>query len=244
MFPQPRLPARQPGVHPPPLPPKQPFRLHPSCVLALLPQQDAVWWDYSGYGNHGVPHGPKPTAKGRYGFAWEFDGVDDYVVVRNDPSLNFGTGDFTLQARIYSRGFRWQGSAWNVILSKHTLALYPATFYGFYTTSDNRAYFVVNDHKWLAVSTTVIKDDWYHLVGTRRGDTLEIFVNGVLEDTGGTSASVDSPEPLRIPRDGTPGRFLNVIFSDVKIYNRGWSPNPADPNYLPEIDPGTPPYSW
>src|SRR5262245_14660679 len=51
--------------------------------------------DYSGRGNHGVNHGVglKNGA---------FDGVGAYIEVPVHPSLNLGTGDFTVCARIYT----------------------------------------------------------------------------------------------------------------------------------------------
>jgi hypothetical protein len=43
--------------------------------------------------------GTCPTwTTGKFGSALSFDGVDDYVEVPDDVSLNFGTGDFTLEA--------------------------------------------------------------------------------------------------------------------------------------------------
>ncbi|MEK7397948.1 MAG: LamG domain-containing protein, partial [Candidatus Poribacteria bacterium] len=47
--------------------------------------------DYSEKGNHGINHGVNLNTG-------EFNGRDSYVEVTNSPSLNFGTGDFSISA--------------------------------------------------------------------------------------------------------------------------------------------------
>ncbi len=78
-----KTPTRKPSLYPL----KQPFQLDPSCVLALLPQRDDHWHDYSGHGNHGTITGATWTGKGRLGPALSFDGVDDHVNCGNNSSL-------------------------------------------------------------------------------------------------------------------------------------------------------------
>jgi len=51
--------------------------------------------DFSPYKNHGTLNGPV-WKDGRYGWALKFDGVDDYIKVPDDDSLDFDNTDFTL----------------------------------------------------------------------------------------------------------------------------------------------------
>jgi hypothetical protein len=51
--------------------------------------------DYSGQGNHGVNHGVDLETG-------TFDGVGAYIEVPTHPSLDFGTGDFAICARIHT----------------------------------------------------------------------------------------------------------------------------------------------
>jgi len=92
-FPPLRSPTPKPLIYPW----KQPFSIDPSCDLCLLPIRDDKWYDFSGKGNHGTIEGAIWTAKGRYGPALYFDGINDYATLGNDNSLNVGTGDFTLE---------------------------------------------------------------------------------------------------------------------------------------------------
>ena len=50
--------------------------------------------------NHGTNHGAIRGLTGQVDNAYSFDGIDDYVDVPDDNSLNLGTGDFTLEAWI------------------------------------------------------------------------------------------------------------------------------------------------
>ena len=60
--------------------------------------------DSSGYDNHGVLHGPGYTV-GYSGFASYFDGVDDYIQIPDDPSLNFhDTNKFSISAWVKRDG--------------------------------------------------------------------------------------------------------------------------------------------
>lgn len=51
--------------------------------------------DYSGKGNHGINHGVNLDTG-------DFNGRDNYIEVANSDSLNFGTGDFSISARVYT----------------------------------------------------------------------------------------------------------------------------------------------
>lgn len=95
LAPRPILPATKPPPQPITLPP----RLATNCVLDLQTIQSTKWVDRSGHGNHGTNYGATPTAKGRNGFAWEFDGVDDKLDCGNDASLNLTTS-FSISAWI------------------------------------------------------------------------------------------------------------------------------------------------
>ena len=242
MFPQPRLPARQPGFHPPLLPPKQPFRFHPSCVLALLPQQDAVWWDYSGYDNHGIPYGPTPTAKGRYGFAWDLDGVDDSILVYDSPSLEVSE-EITLSYRFLSRMTR------ETHLGHKIASDWVNYFLGYFVVlrEDKKVALLWGDGSFPPMNLTSLGtytlNSWTSLtLSLQRDERASLYLNRQLDNRVAPIKPLrNAPSPLRI---SPPWALLNGLLGEVRIYNQAWSPNPADPNYLPEIDPGPPPYGW
>src|SRR5207237_2380390 len=51
-------------------------------------------------GNTGTLHSDATYTAGKVGQAFKLDGVDDYVSVSSDPSLNLGAGDFSIDAWI------------------------------------------------------------------------------------------------------------------------------------------------
>ncbi len=72
------------------------------------PAKMVGWWtadstasDITVYHNNGTLHGGATyTTLGKVGKAFSLLGDSDYVTVSNDPSLNFGTGDFSIDAWI------------------------------------------------------------------------------------------------------------------------------------------------
>ena len=242
MFPQPRFPARQPRVHPPLLPPKQPFRFHPSCVLALLPQQDPVWFDYSDYDNHGILHGPTPTAEGRYGFAWSFDGADDRIRVPHSPSLDLTNAGTILALLKPNPGF---GEIYPRIVFK-MLA------YDLVVNLEGRPVLHLRtggiDHP-LPAQTLLSPTSWaqitVHWDISFPDNQLRMYLNRKLDNQRELPSPADTVvHDLFIGDVGTGARVFNGLIARALLYNQAWSPNPADPNYLPEIDPGPPPYDW
>ncbi len=64
--------------------------------LSALGENDTHTFDISKYGNNGTVDGSVFTTSGKYGGAFQFDGVDDYINVSDDDSLDFGTGNWTI----------------------------------------------------------------------------------------------------------------------------------------------------
>ena len=74
-----------------------------------------------------------------------------------------------------------------------------------------------------AVSSTVVgTGTWYHIVVAYDGtaDTSNLYINGVLEDTGEATGTPPTPDTLGIgARDGTGSEHEGTL-DDVRIYNR------------------------
>jgi len=90
----------QPRQKPKRLPRRRPIKVVPSAIgdqgivanwlFYYLKGGDHLH-DFSLYDNHGTINGPV-WKDGRYGWALDFDGSDDYVKVPNDASFEFGAG--------------------------------------------------------------------------------------------------------------------------------------------------------
>ena len=75
------------------------------------PSGTVSWWSGDGHAddiagsNHGTLLFGTAFAPGKVGQAFSLDGADDYVSVPDAPSLNVGTGDFSLDAWIKTTDF-------------------------------------------------------------------------------------------------------------------------------------------
>jgi hypothetical protein len=75
-------------------------------------------------GNHGTIHGAQ-WVSGISGYALSFDGIDDKVVVPDNPSLDLGTSDITISVWVQVHGINTTGG----IISKRNGAVASAPGY-------------------------------------------------------------------------------------------------------------------
>jgi hypothetical protein len=145
-----------------------------------------------------------PLVTGGSGY---FDGTGDYLQVAANTNLNFGTGNFTVEAWVYTAS---TGTLYFVIGDST-----GDGFFGYESgnfTLGRRG--IAND-----VSTsgfTMPQNQWTHVAFTRAGTSTNqtrIFVNGVLRGIGTTSQSYNFPTNISIV-GGTfgswPGYFTNL----------------------------------
>ena len=182
-----------------------------------------IAYDSSFYNNHGTIYGATWT-DGKFGKALSFDGVDDYVEVPYDASLD-PSSELTIEHWIYPRAFatgvtqrivQRAGGTWGTYLVVDSSELW------FYvdTTDDGGSWQRV---KYALPST----HQWYHIVGTYDGSELRLYVNGELKDSTPQSKAPDKAEgiPLNIGRTQAGIQYFNGTIDEVRIYNRALSEN-------------------
>jgi len=200
-------------------------------------------------GNDGFKYGAKWTG-GLVGVALDFDGLDDYVSVPNDVSLNI-SGAITISAWVnldvnegpqcivgkIASGAGYFGGGYHLLFSDDT-GLSDGTFrlvfkkaegisgtgIGNYGTNTNWDRVVSEKNDW---QTGV----WYHVVaawdGTADFGSLQMYVNG-LQDTNsiaGQDVIKTNDSTLQMGRSlyTSPLHQLNGKIDDVRIYNRALS---------------------
>ncbi len=179
----------------------------------------SVWQDSSGAGNDGTVYGagtPPPATPGALGYY--FDGVDDYILDTNHPSLAMTT-NFTLSAWICPVSVT-AGD----ILSKYTSA---SKSYCLYISGGKLKCVVSFDGS--TVSTiqsiaTIPTNIYSHAVATFGGNVLNLYANGGMGavSVGAVGTLFPSTASFEIGRNRLAGPYSGGI-NDVRVYNRALS---------------------
>ena len=134
--------------------------------------------DESPYENHGQlgesvdpeDNDPNWTDEGGSGGSLEFDGVDDFIYLADDPSLEIGTRDFTLEAWVKTAG---SSDSNPIIFEKYSnLAdVYRFGILGIGTDPEYPSIWIRDGpggNTATATSSVAVNDDvWHHIVGTQ-----------------------------------------------------------------------------
>ncbi len=177
--------------------------------------------DASPEGNGGTVSGASWTAAGRYGSALSFDGVNDWVTVADDASLDV-SGAFTLEAWVRPAA---GGGIRTVVLKELPPGDLAYALYGSVFGPPHGEVFATGGFFIAAGTGPAPLNTWTHLAATLSGGSLRLYVNGNLVRTTAVSGTARvSDAPLRI---GGNSIWNNEWFSgqidEVRVYNRGLS---------------------
>ncbi|MFC1925132.1 LamG-like jellyroll fold domain-containing protein [Chloroflexota bacterium] len=183
---------------------------------------DETATDSSGLGNNGtLVNGPTWTADGWFGSALHFDGVDDYVELGTDSSLNL-TGDFTLSAWVKRDSLDTEDyvleSGWYGVCN------YSLMIDG---SSDGKISFTMgslgfgNYHHHESNEARIEDLYWHHLAVTFQGGTSRIYIDGVEKsDYYQEGGSRLSQEPTYNVIGGYSTDKFHGTIDDARIYTR------------------------
>jgi hypothetical protein len=157
------------------------------------------------------------TAQSKFGgSSMYFDGTGDYLLF-NAATTNlyaFGTGDFTVEAWVYITSF----SVPQVVVDARGSTT-GASPWQFYVNPSNKVVFNYGSNLIGAIS--VAANTWTHIAATRSGSTLRIFVNGILDSSATTSASISgvSGQPVYVGRvyDSPGSPYFSGYIDDLRI---------------------------
>jgi len=221
------------------LPRQYPRKVIPSCigknglVLDMLFHHGTgdIVKDYSPYGNHGTIHGAR-WIDGWWGWALEFDGVDDAVGLPYH-SVFTSVGDFTVEALITPR--EPSAIAWRSIVAFGGAG--DEFLFGFHF---GKVAFFSNDlsPSYQEGVTTLSDNILYFIAFVRSGADYYIYLNGDIDKQGtwdSTTIVLDSGNRAIGRDEPTSGsEIYKGTIHFLRIYNRALSQREirAHANYL------------
>lgn len=146
-----------------------------------------------------------------------FDGTGDYLIARNSPDFNLGTGDFTIEAWVYLTNTTGQ----KAIVSK---GIDTGTKYGAYDFlfdgTTLRAYLYDSSGTSTTYSATsgVSATTWTHVAAVRYSGTFKIYVNGVSIVSGASTQNLTGDtDVLWVGAEQSSSANFNGYIDDLRI---------------------------
>jgi hypothetical protein len=149
---------------------------------------------------------------GKLGMAKVFDGQTNYIQENNNTDLDFGTDNFSVSFWMKAE----RPSGWSAIMSKANDWIESKDvcgwLFGNRDSGSDTLEFRINscgqdkEHR-ITHAENVFNNEWHHIVGIRDGETIKLYVDGVLKDTAlNVTQSVNVDEPFLI------GSVINKYF--------------------------------
>jgi hypothetical protein len=143
-----------------------------------------------------------------------FDGTGDWLTAIDNPQLQLGTGDFTIEGWFY---LTLNGTAYGIV-SKGA----ASTGWSVNVTSGNRIQFSYTASNLTGSTTTLAQGSWYYFAVVRSGTAtgnLKIYLNGSLEVTSGGAVNdnFNQTDILYVGASRTGTTPLNGYLEDIRI---------------------------
>ena len=178
-------------------------------------------YDSSGNDNNGTIYGAERTVGGGISrSALNFDGIDDYVEIADDDSLDFGPdGDLTVGAWIKT------SSVGNVRLIADKREVAEIGYSIGLTSYGNIGQQISDGINCIHVNSNslVNNNKWHYVVFTvKRNGNLKVYVDGAFENQSNVSivGDISNNNPLNIGQRYTGDHNFNGTIDEVRIYNR------------------------
>jgi len=180
----------------------------------------SVAHDYSNFNNNGNIYGANWT-KGKHNSALRFDGKDDYIMVRDNQSLDM-TSSITIKAWIYPES--WSSSFPRIASKELTITADPYALE--LNNSGKSVTFCLNTSAGSSErcidsgTNSIYLNNWYQIVGTWNGTHSQIYINSELKGTLSLSGSMPATNnDVYIGNNLLKNRQFNGTIDEVNIYN-------------------------
>jgi hypothetical protein len=195
------------------------------------PETGTGWFDLSGLGNNGTfINGPNYNSLN--GGSIIFDGVDDYIQINHNTTLN--SLPLTMNAWIYMES----GASGIDIINKYASGSVNGYRMGISSGGLGIYYFggSINDGLWSydSYSGTINFSQWNMVTATIDSSGGILYINGNQVGTrywNGSALPPSTTNPLRIGTYNLTNGYFNGKITSVKIYNRALSSQQIQQNF-------------
>ncbi len=200
--------------------------------------------DVSKYGNNGtlINGTAWNCTNAKYGCALQFDGVNDYVNLSTSTNLNIPS-NITISMWINTK--EQVATEHQIVISKVDNSLAATQEWQIVLRGDTgkiRFYGFNPSGQWdRASSSTLSINTWTYFVGVYNGSSMDVYINGNLDDgtlTGTIYSSLRSTtQPIRIGAEGRldQGLEFNGSIDEVRIWNRSLSTAEIQQHYYSNL---------
>ncbi len=201
------------------------------CGMCITPPQGMVaWWSGDGTANDisigtndGVLMNGVSYSTGKVGQTFTFDGVDDYVEIPDNSSLNFGTGDFSIDAWVKTTST----SGVFVIQDKRESQGGAGYHMHLYNGGPSIQIGDATDYTTFNSNYSIADGQWHHVAITLERTNpagLKFYVDGIVVSTKNPTARNGSISNNAVFRIGSrsyevSGNFIGSI-DEVEVFNR------------------------
>jgi hypothetical protein len=209
-------------------------------VYAEAPQPSIAWWKFDNNTNdsvgsiNGTPVGNPTYTAGMFGQAVSLNGTN-YVDLGNPSLLDFSIGNWSISAWVKTEMTGTGDANKGVIYAKGGDRA-GGVRYGLYVNEDQAVQgsidLVTDDdaNKRQAISSISVSDgEWHHIVGQRDGNTIRVYIDGVVDgvndtlpegyDLSGTSQHNAYVGVVTDNEASELEKFLRGSVDDVRIYD-------------------------
>lgn len=187
-----------------------------SNVVLLQHMDDAALADVKGHTVTLNGNAARSSTQSKFGgFSAAFDGSGDYLALPNSVDWAFGTGDFTIEAWIYSAAPTGGGVSNDRLI------------FGQIASVTNMVAFLTNDTNAPAFwdgsvqrnsSILLQTNTWTHVAWCRAGGVLKIFVNGREGfSVSGHTINFTVQTPITVGGSASNLRFMNGYIDDIRV---------------------------
>ncbi|MBM3240966.1 LamG domain-containing protein [Candidatus Poribacteria bacterium] len=171
--------------------------------------------DSSGNGHNGKLIGNPKFDQGKFGKALSFDGVDDYVTMPFEGSLEIAK-EITLQAWI-----NHNCPTWAQIISREGMWNVGCIGYVMDLTPDPKLRFQLKGvtSEWTVGNSIIQKNQWVHVTCTWDGATKKLYVNGKLDGSANATGEICDGERKELHFGKGWDPFYKGSMDNVAIFN-------------------------